>query len=200
MVDREGHLLNNYSSFLSSLLSSKIDLNLTSPSSFIHHFDRHVSLKRSSFNGEVVIVLSEVLENQTTLSIHLVRIPSIHFSCQIIRLSSFLSVLFNQTPLTLHNIICPLSDSLGVCLYDPSFRSFSSIIEETKKSLPKASADSCFQYYLWRSCNSSEDWSKQMSSFSTSLNQCAFETTFLSMGVLNSTHLMMNCSNCTFFE
>lgn len=150
------------------------------------------------FEGEVTIVFKEILSNKTELALQLSFFPRAHYSAQVYRLSLLLSSLFHNTPLLCHNTILPLSESLGLCPYS-CMQSLSSILQANNHLLPPKYKDKGFQYSLWKNCNSSEDWSRQMTSFSYSLHQRAFETTFLSMGILNSSHLLIDNSSCILY-
>lgn len=171
-------------------------MNLTAVSSPLLHLDKHVQLQQSIIPEEMVMVFTGVLSNGQTQSIQLVSIPSIHFSCQIYRFLSLLSALFNKDSFSINNTLLPLSSSLGIGLFFPSKKSLVSFLEQAKRTLPKETQANVFRYALWRSCHSSEDWSRLTSSFSRSILQHAFETTYLSMGVLTSSSFVIDELTC----
>ena len=175
-----------------------MNLNLTAHSTGSKFFDKQLVMKQSLLRPEVCVLLTEVMENNQSYPLLLVHIQDLQFSCEVLRLFIFFTSLFSQEPIVVDNLILPLTSSLSLAIYNPSLKSVQETINETASFLPESHQDSLFRLALWRLCHSSEEWSNYSISFSTSVFQRSFETSFLSMGVVDANSCLIDISRCRF--
>lgn len=175
-----------------------MNLNLTANSTGLKFFDKKLVMKQSLLRPEVCVLLTEVMENNQSYPLQLVHIQDLQFSCEVLRLFIFFTSLFSQEPIVVDNLILPLTSSLSLAIYNPSLKSVQEIINETASFLPESHQDSLFRLALWRLCHSSEEWANYSISFSTSVFQRSFETSFLSMGVVDASSCLIDISRCRF--
>lgn len=174
-----------------SLSHTGIDLNLTASTSSLERFEKHVSFLQEPLS----LGFTEVLANDERVQLALVSTPSSVYSNQIHRLCLVLSSFMNGSPFSLQTSVLPLTDSLSIVAYTPSVKPLSSVLKE-EGNRPSEPQSNDYRSFLWRHSHSSEEWCLFTTSFSSTMILRSFETTYLSMGILSTSDLLLNESTC----
>lgn len=168
-----------------------IDLNLTPSSSPLERFEKRVAFLQEPLS----LGFTEVLENEEHVQLSLVSTSSSVYSNQIHRLCLVLSSFMNGSPFSVQTSVLPLTDSLSIVAYTPSVKPLTSILKEEGDHYCDQHSNE-YRSYLWRRSHSSEEWCSFITSFSSTMILRSFETTYLSMGMLNTADLLLNESTC----